>query len=123
VPGTRKVRCQPGADTHAPHQGTDDHAIEARGEQPNPAGPSPTRQLSAAGAAKAGLRHVVELTASKTGVVTSVEPAGDGWVTGVEIVESRRVPPSADTLALYETKISMEGRLVSCRRAKRYSRG
>jgi hypothetical protein len=79
--------------------------------------------LSAAGAAKAGLRHVVELTARKTGVVTFVEPADDGWVVGVEIVESRRVPPSADTLVLYETKISMDGRLLSCRRAKRYSRG
>jgi hypothetical protein len=77
-------------------------------------------------AAKAGLaarRQIAELTGKDPEGVTGVEPADDGWMVGVEVVEDRRVPSSVDILATYETELDMDGELVSYRRIKRYTRG
>jgi hypothetical protein len=75
-------------------------------------------------AAKAGLREIAELTAKDAEGVTAVETAQDGgWVVGVEVVEERRVPSSADVLALYEADIDADGSLLSYRRVRRYARG
>ncbi|WP_433189529.1 gas vesicle protein GvpO [Actinoallomurus sp. CA-150999] len=80
-------------------------------------------RLSAAEAAKAALREITTLTGKNAESVTSVHPAEDGWVAGVELLEARRVPSSSDTLALYEVEIDDGGDLTSYRRIQRYPRG
>ena len=79
--------------------------------------------LSAAKAGQAGLRQIAELTGKEAEGVTGVEPAEDGWMVGVEVVEDKRIPSSTDILATYETEVGMDGELVSYRRVKRYTRG
>jgi hypothetical protein len=85
--------------------------------------PRRARGLSAARAARAGLHQIAELTGKKPEGVTGVEPADDGWLVGVEVVEDRRIPSSADILAIYEADVDSEGELASYRRVRRYSRG
>jgi len=79
--------------------------------------------LTAAKAGQAALRQIAELTGKQSEGVTGVEPADDGWVVGVEVVEDRRIPSSTDILAIYETELDMHGELVSYRRVRRYPRG
>ena len=81
----------------------------------------PARRMSAANAAEAGLRHLGELTSKQATGITSVEGSEDGWVIGIEVVEDKRVPSSADVLAVYEAEIDDKGELVAYRRLKRYS--
>ncbi|GAB3975811.1 hypothetical protein GCM10029978_060910 [Actinoallomurus acanthiterrae] len=80
-------------------------------------------RLPAAEAAKAALREITALTGKSAEGVTSVRPAEDGWVAGVELLEARRIPSSSDTLALYEVEIDDGGDLTSYRRIQRYPRG
>lgn len=86
-------------------------------------GPRRAHGLSAARAARAGLRQIAELTGKKPEGVTGVEPADDGWLVGVEVVEDRRIPSSADILAIYQADVDSDGELASYRRVRRYSRG
>jgi hypothetical protein len=79
--------------------------------------------LTAGQAGQAALRQIAELTGKEPEGVTGVEPAEDGWVVGVEVVEDRRIPSSTDILATYETEIDMDGDLLSYRRVRRYTRG
>jgi gas vesicle protein GvpO len=79
--------------------------------------------LTAAKASQAALRQIAELTGKSPEGVTGVDPADDGWVVGVEVVEDRRIPSSTDILATYETELDMDGELVSYRRVRRYPRG
>jgi len=79
--------------------------------------------LTAAKAGQAALRQIAELTGKESEGVTGVEPADEGWVVGVEVVEDRRIPSSTDILATYETELDMDGELVSYRRVRRYPRG
>ena len=74
-------------------------------------------------AARVALRHIGELTGKEIASVTSVEPADDGWFVGVEVVEDRHIPSTADLLALYETEIDMDGTLLAYRRIRNYARG
>jgi hypothetical protein len=79
--------------------------------------------LTAAKAGQAALRQIAELTGKESEGVTGVEPADDGWVVGVEVVEDRRIPSSTDILATYEIELDMDGELMSYRRVRRYPRG
>lgn len=74
-------------------------------------------------AARAGMRHIADLTGKEPSGVTSLEPAEEGWLIGVEVVEDRRIPSSSDVLGLYMTQIRADGSLVTYRRSRRYSRG
>jgi hypothetical protein len=47
----------------------------------------------------------------------------DGWVVEFEVVEDRRIPSSADILALYEVELDSDGELLGFRRTRRYLRG
>jgi len=80
-------------------------------------------RMSAAAAARAAARGIVELTGKQPEGVTAVEPAEDGWIVSVEVLEDQRVPSSGDILATYEAELDTDGTLVSYRRTKRYSRG
>jgi hypothetical protein len=79
--------------------------------------------LTAREAARAALRHIVELTAKQAESITGVERTEDGWTVSLEVVEDRRIPSSADILATYETSVDKDGELTSYRRVRRYSRG
>lgn len=79
--------------------------------------------LTAAQAAQRGLRQIAELTGKQTEGVTGVDPAEDGWIVGVEVVEDRRIPSSTDLLANYEAELDLNGELLSYRRVRRYTRG
>ncbi len=74
-------------------------------------------------AAKAALKQIMELTAKAAESVTGVERTEDGWRIGIEVIEDRRIPSSADILATYQADIDDEGELVSYRRVRRYPRG
>jgi hypothetical protein len=79
--------------------------------------------MSAAQAARSGLRGLAELIGKRPEGITAVEPTDDGWRVGVEVVEDRRVPSTADILAIYEAMLDADGTLVSYRRVRRYARG
>jgi hypothetical protein len=82
-----------------------------------------TATLPATEAATAGLRQIAALTGREAQGVVSLEPSDEGWVVGVEVVEDRRIPASADILALYEATIDQEGELTGYARKRRYARG
>jgi Gas vesicle synthesis protein GvpO len=79
--------------------------------------------LTAAEVGRYALEQIAELTGKDPEGVSGVEPAEDGWVITVDVVEDRRIPSATDVLAAYETEISPDGELISYRRVRRYSRG
>jgi len=79
--------------------------------------------LTAAEVARAGAEQIAELTGKSPETVTQIQPNGDSWTVGIEVLEDRRVPSSTDLLGLYEIDIDRSGDLLSYRRVKRYSRG
>ncbi|MFD0786725.1 gas vesicle protein, partial [Micromonospora azadirachtae] len=79
--------------------------------------------LSAAEAAREGLRQVVELTGRDPVGTTSLKAVRDGWLVGVEVIEDRRIPASTDLLGLYEVELDIDGALLGYRRVRRYQRG
>jgi hypothetical protein len=103
----------------------EDRSSDEDGSSPGKDGTRRSKpRMSAAGAAQAALRHVAELTAKEPTGITALESSGDGWAVGIEVVEDKRVPSSADILAIYEAQIDDEdGSLMSYRRVRRYSRG
>ncbi|WP_454195644.1 gas vesicle protein GvpO [Nocardia sp. Marseille-Q1738] len=74
-------------------------------------------------AAAVATERLLELTAKQAEGVTSMEPTEAGWLLEIEVLEDRRIPSSADMLALYEVEIDMDGNLLAYRRTRRYSRG
>jgi hypothetical protein len=56
--------------------------------------------------------------------ITGVEPTDEGgWIVEAEVVEDRRIPSTADILALYEIELDADGELLAYRRTRRYMRG
>ncbi|MBM0229370.1 gas vesicle protein [Micromonospora sp. ATA51] len=80
-------------------------------------------EVSAAEAAREGLRQIVGLTGKDPLGITSIQPTDDGWLVGVEVVEDHRIPASTDLLGLYEVELDMTGSLLGYRRSRRYQRG
>lgn len=79
--------------------------------------------LRAGAAARAAAAEVAVLTGKEPESVVSIERCDGGWQIGVEVVETRRIPDSADILATYEVRLEAGGELVSYRRTQRYARG
>jgi len=67
--------------------------------------------------------ELAELVGRDPEAVTSVEPTEDGWHIGVEVLETRRIPDTADVMAHYEVQLDKAGKLVGYRRTRRYPRG
>lgn len=105
-------------DQDEPEQDEGRDAGSGRGRRAGGAG-----RVTAAQAAREGMRSLVELIGKRPEGVTAVEPTEDGWLVGVEVVEDQRVPSSADILAVYEAELDPEGGLISYRRTARYARG
>ena len=79
--------------------------------------------ISATEAVRRAAGQIAELSGRDPEAVVAIERAENGWWIGVEVVETRRIPDSADILAIYETELDCNGELVSYRRVRRYSRG
>jgi hypothetical protein len=135
---------EPAGDELEPAGGDDDEPVgdgyEAEEDEPGPAradrpvargsrdsrrrralrgGPVRTARL----AVKAALRQVMDLTGKQAESITDVERREDGWMIGIEVVEDRRIPSSADILASYEATVDRDGELIAYRRVSRYIRG
>src|SRR4029079_10030466 len=80
-------------------------------------------RLSAAKAARGAMAEIGDLTGHDVEAVISAQRNDEGWRVGVEVVESHRIPDSADILAVYEVCLDESGELESYRRTQRYSRG
>ncbi|MBF6194822.1 MULTISPECIES: gas vesicle protein GvpO [Nocardia] len=89
--------------------------VHSGSDEPPPATP--------AQAAAVAVGHLVDLTSKQVEGVTSMEPTEDGWVVEIEVLEDRRIPSSADILALYEVEIDLDGNMLAYRRTRRYGRG
>jgi hypothetical protein len=74
-------------------------------------------------AARLAADQVATMTGKEPEGIVSLERADHGgWVIGVEVVETRRIPDSTDILAVYEAEMDADGELVAYRRVKRYTR-
>lgn len=95
------------------------------GDRPTSREATPVREaaLNVKEAAKAALRQLMELTGKPAESITGVTRTEDGWMIGIEMVEDRRIPSSADILAMYQAEIDKHGELVSYHRVRRYARG
>lgn len=81
------------------------------------------RRRDAARIAGLAADYVTEMTGKEPEGITSLERTGDGgWLVGVEVVETRRIPDSTDILAVYTAELDADGELVAYRRVQRYSR-
>ncbi len=129
MPANRK-----GSSERRPRGGTTEDADlrpdtdeQADVEEPEESAPSRRRprqrRLPAGRAAQAALQHITDLTGREPVGVVSVDPADNGWLVTVEVIEDRRVPSSADILAMYEAEIDLDGELLSYGRTQRYMRG
>ncbi|WP_433781246.1 gas vesicle protein GvpO [Actinomycetospora sp. CA-101289] len=49
--------------------------------------------------------------------------AGEVWTVTVDVVETRRVPPTMDILAVYEMEIDRAGEVLGWRRRRHHVRG
>jgi hypothetical protein len=79
--------------------------------------------LSAGAAARRAGAEVAALTHRRPEAVTCIERVDGHWRIGVEVLETKRIPDSADILAIYEVQLEPDGELSSYRRVKRYERG
>lgn len=105
-------------------EAADEDRSAGNGRRRSRGSPRPSRSdMTAAGAAKAALRQIAELTAKQPEGITGVERTEDGWTVGLELVEDQRIPSSSDILATYEITIGPDGDLLSYRRVRRYARG
>ncbi|MFJ2345470.1 gas vesicle protein GvpO [Streptomyces antimycoticus] len=101
-----------------PHEERDRHE---QGHERERSRPRPV--LDARDAARSAARHVEGLTGRAAEGVTSLERGEDGWVIGIEVVETHRIPDSTDILAEYQVELDDHGELASYRRTERYYRG
>lgn len=81
------------------------------------------REAPIAVIARSARSLIEELTSKPVTGVAWVEPGEGGWLVGVEVLEDRRVPSTADVLGLYEMEMSGHGDLLAYRRLRQYPRG
>jgi hypothetical protein len=104
-----------------------DEGNEGASDQSDEPGESTTaengRRISLVMVARRAAEHVAALTGRHPESVISIEPRDGDWRVGVEVVETRRIPDSADILAIFEVLVRPSGDLISYRRIRRYTRG
>jgi hypothetical protein len=82
-----------------------------------------TQSIMAREAAQIAPSYITEITGREPVQLTAIEPTDEGgWIVEVEIVEERRIPSSADMLALYEIELDADGELLGYSRNGRYMR-
>jgi hypothetical protein len=80
-------------------------------------------RLTPAAVARRASSELAGLLGRDPEAIISLERNDDGWQVGVEVVETRRIPDTADVIAQYAVQVDSRGRLVSYRRTRRYPRG
>lgn len=86
-------------------------------------GKDPRPTMLAREAVRLAGEQIAEITGTEPGISTSVLSTDEGgWIIEVEVVEDRRIPSSADMLALYEVELDADGDLLGYRRIQRYMR-
>ncbi|MCE0767629.1 gas vesicle protein [Pseudonocardia kujensis] len=128
--GTRTAADEEPADDGAGEQAAETASQEKTGE---PDGADREERTDGSGGGRPGgsivrvarraAEHVGVLTGRHPETVVSVEPRDGDWCVGVEVVETHRIPDSADILAIYEVLVRPDGDLLSYRRVRRYTRG
>ncbi|GFG53263.1 gas vesicle protein GvpO [Mycolicibacterium agri] len=89
--------------------------------RPDPDGEEP---LTAREAVALVREYITEMTEAEPARMTSAAPTDEGgWIIEVETVEDRRIPSSADILALYEVELDSNGEMLAYHRTRRYMRG
>jgi hypothetical protein len=73
--------------------------------------------------ARRACSDLAELIGREVESVVSLQRTDDGWCVGVEVLETSRIPDTADVLAEYEVNADRRGRLVGYQRVRRYTRG
>ena len=68
-------------------------------------------------------RELAELVGREAEAVVSLERTDSGWCVGVEVLETSRIPQTADILAEYTVDVDGSGRLLGYHRTRRYTRG
>lgn len=84
----------------------------------------PNSSIAAREAAQLAPKYITEMTGRHPERITAVKPDDEGgWMVEAEVVEQRRIPSSADMLALYEIELDLDGALLRYGRTRRYMRG
>lgn len=96
---------------------------ESSGNGEDSGGTSKKRVLTAKGAIRRSVEQLEELTGRTPESVIAVDREEEGWRVSLELVESRRIPDTADILAEYTAYVDDRGELTGYRRVARYSRG
>ena len=86
-------------------------------------GEQPAERISAREAAQRAIAYLDEMTGQAPEVVSGLEPADQGWLVTLELLELARVPDTTDVLGCYQVTIGADGEPVSFRRVGRYHRG
>lgn len=102
----------------------DEELVDDEPEDEEPEDEEDQEAYDAVDAIRQASALVGELTRKQPeGIVSMEETDGGGWKVGVEVVESHRIPDSADILAVYEIEIDDYLELIGFRRTRRYPRG
>lgn len=80
-------------------------------------------RLSATDVARQAAEVLSMLTGRTPESVTGIERHDDGWRVRLEVVETHRIPETADLMALYDVDLDASGEFTGHRRVRRYSRG
>ena len=79
--------------------------------------PSPAR------IARAAAEQLADLLGREPDTVVSLEEDDGEWTVELEVVETRRIPATADVLAVYRVRMDEDGELRGYQRVHRYVRG
>ena len=83
----------------------------------------PKPKIAAGKAVAAAIKQLQLLTTRTAESVVGVRAHDDGWRVTIEVVESARIPDTADIMAEYEVDIDGDGELAGYTRTSRYFRG
>lgn len=81
------------------------------------------RKVSAVQAVKKAVEQFTTLTGRAPESVVGTRWEDDHWAVRLEVVESRRIPDTADLLAEYDVELDGHGELLAYSRQDRYVRG
>ncbi|GAA4112250.1 gas vesicle protein GvpO [Enteractinococcus coprophilus] len=83
----------------------------------------PKPKIAAGKAVVAAMKQLQLLTTRTPESVVGVTAHNEGWRVTIEVVESARIPSTADIMAEYEVDIDADGDLEGYSRTSRYFRG
>lgn len=123
---SEKPRPRRAASGESPRRST---AAKSSPSRPVKAKSAPTKsasapaRVSAVQAVKKAVEQFNALTGRPPESVVGARWEDDHWAVRLEVVESRRVPDTADLLAEYDVELDGQGELLSYSRRDRYVRG